>query len=172
MVSGGRDDNCVTADLSYKVDVHEFRPWIETAGEGRLFSGMCGARMWQGKDQEPKRVVLDIYEATPLHVMRFDVPANAVALRIAMNSEDNGNGQNDFDLLVYRGEPSPAAMPICSETGPGQFAFCEIKQPAVGIWSTVVKRREGANHSNPSLLNIKDRPTRWLDIVLDPSGNW
>lgn len=172
MVSGGRDDNCVTADLSYKVDVHEFRPWIETAGEGRLFSGMCGAWMWQGKDQEPKRVVLDIYEATPLHVMRFDVPANAVALRIAMNSEDNGNGQNDFDLLVYRGEPSPAAMPICSETGPGQFAFCEIKQPAVGIWSTVVKRREGANHSNPSLLNIKDRPTRWLDIVLDPSGNW
>ena len=60
-----------------------------------------------------------------------------------MNGEDDGYGKNDFDLVVYRGDPAPGAAPACKENGPGQFAFCEVKAPASGRWTIIVVRKAG-----------------------------
>jgi len=141
VVSGGLDDNCVKNDISYNVDVFQFRQWIEAQGEGRLSSAMCGRPIFDG--QEPRRLLARLGKDKPEAVAKLDVPAGVGTLRIAMNGEDDGKEKNDFDLLVFQGERVPGATPACREDGAGQFAFCEVKSPASGRWTIVVARKLG-----------------------------
>jgi Trypsin len=145
VVSGGKDGDCIKDDLSYNVDVHfdQFRDWIEQMGEGRLSSRMCGRPLWPSKDQQPRTQIVDLGANNPSQLVRIDVRTNTSALRIAMNGEDDGKSKNNFDLLVYRGKEPAEASLVCSEIGPGQFAFCEVKDPEAGTWTAALMREKG-----------------------------
>jgi hypothetical protein len=144
VVSGGRDKGCVKSDESFNVDVMSFRAWIETAGEGRLSSRMCGSASGPQVEAEARRELVRLRDGEREAAIRLDVPAGTVALRVAMNGEDDGQGKNDFDLLVYRGTQTAGASPACDDNGPGQFAFCDIARPQPGPWTIVVRRNKGS----------------------------
>lgn len=141
VVSGGRHGACVKDDESYNVDVFEFRQWIEQAGEGALSSQMCGMPIGQPGS---KREVLALSKDNPKKAVTFQIPPGIWTLRVAMNAADDGFGNNDFDLLVFRPiAPSRDAQVACKDSGPGQFGFCEIDRPEPGNWSIVVQRKKG-----------------------------
>jgi pre-peptidase len=122
------------------VDVAEFAAWIEQAGEGRLSSRQCG----RGRiNAESKSAVIYLGGSKERATLSLDVSAGTQRLRVAMNGEDDGKGSNDFNLFVYRGAQSGDAKPAGAETGPGQFAFCDIAAPSPGRWSVVVQRKQG-----------------------------
>ena len=156
VVSGGKDETCVRSDESYNVDVFQFRRWITDAGEGRLSPRMCGNPLTEPK---PKKSLLPLGDDMPEATIHIAVPPGAVALRAAMNGEDDGRGTNDFDLAVYRPGPLPATQIACEGNGPGQFAFCEISAPEPGDWSIVVRRRKGHGQVQitPTIVRA-DRP--------------
>lgn len=143
VVSGGRDRNCTENDLSYNVDVGRFRQWIETVGEGRLVSGICGNPIMPSKEFASRQTIVHLDGTNHEVIIKLEVPNNIVMLRVAMNGEDNSLGKNDFDLSVFRGERVQSAAPACDESGTGQFAFCEIERPDQGTWSIVVSRKKG-----------------------------
>jgi V8-like Glu-specific endopeptidase len=138
VVSGGTDSrHCQRRDESYNVDVAEFAAWINDAGEGRLSTQQCG------RDRAAAGSRTALLDLSKREILPLDVPAGTEKFRVAMNGEDNGTGANDFDLFVYRGAQIDGADPACAETGPGQFAFCEIATPSPGRWSVVVQRKRG-----------------------------
>jgi hypothetical protein len=143
VVSGGMDKHCVKNDLSYNVDVHEFKDWLASVGEGRLSPDMCGTALWQSEDEKPVTHFIEMRSDQKQHVIDFTVPANSTSLRVALNGEDNGKGDNDFDLLVFQGTDISSSSPACREDGSGQFAFCEIKAPESGAWTAVLQRKKG-----------------------------
>jgi V8-like Glu-specific endopeptidase len=142
VVSGGTDAaRCMKNDESYNVDVAEFAAWIEQAGEGRLSSQQCGSYRAESVSKSAK---ISITASNQQVDLPLDVPADLQRLRIAMNAEYDGRGSNDFNLLVYRGWPrANNAQPMRAETGPGQFAFCDIPLPEAGHWSVVVESKQG-----------------------------
>ena len=143
VVSGGRDGNCVKDDLSYNVDVHQFRAWIEATGEGRLGPAMCGRALSAKAEPDGRRLLARLGQDKPEVTASLTVPPGVGSLRIAMNGADDGSGANDFDLAVYKGGRTPDATPICKEDGAGQFAFCNINHPASGLWTIVASRKTG-----------------------------
>ena len=143
VVSGGTDHDCMKKDVSYNVDVFQYRDWIAAAGEGRLSSAMCGRPAWEGVAQEPNRtsVRLDanISEAT----VTIEAPEGATALRVAMNAEDANPRKNEFQFAAFSGKDSAISENVCKDNGTGQFAFCAIEKPANGIWTITVNRKKG-----------------------------
>jgi hypothetical protein len=144
VVSGGQGaSNCVKNDLSFNVDVFQYRTWINTAGAGRLSSQMCGSPLWERKEAEPQQWLFSLNNKIPEASVTLNVSEGTAALRVAMNGEDDGTGKNDFNLLVFRGARAAGSEPECHENGSGQFAFCEITHPAQGTWTIVVTRKQG-----------------------------
>jgi hypothetical protein len=131
----------VKNDVSYNVDVFQYRDWITAAGEGRLSSEMCGTPIREDGAFEPRQTVLHLDAKTPRASVTWSVPPGAAAFRVAMNGEDDGNGTNDFDLSVFQGAAPVSLKPLCSGNGPGQFAFCEIKNPEPGDYTISVTRK-------------------------------
>ena len=142
VVSGGLNGNCVKHDLSYNVDVSQYRDWIEVAGENRLASAMCGTALWS--NHEPLRKVLSLSATAPETQFAVDVPVGAAALRVSMNVEDDGNGKNEFAFAVFEGPVYPNSPDMCRQDGSGrQFASCLVDRPQPGLWTVVVTRKKG-----------------------------
>lgn len=146
VVSGGRDKGCAKDDVSYNVDVFEYREWITAAGEGRLSSRMCGDPNSGRRKAMTKRFLHRFSGAEVELVRTLDIPRGVGTLHVSMNGEDDGAGKNDFDLLVFHGDSKSGETPVCSEDGPGVFAFCEIRSPASGLWTITVRRKKGAGN--------------------------
>ena len=144
VVSGGRDKDCVKHDLSYNVDVLQYRDWIETAGEGRLSSTMCGAPLLSNAHHKPLRKVFQLSAVEPKARLTVEIPAGTAALRVGMNAEDDGTGKNEFGFAVSS-KPGAANSPDrCVEDGSGrQFAFCRVERPQPGLWTIAVTRKKG-----------------------------
>lgn len=140
VVSGGSDENCVKDDLSYNVDVFQFRSWITKVGEGRLSSRLCGREPVRRVGGASQKYIFDLDAQSSEHTVGIDVPSETGTLRISMNGEQKGN--NDFDLYVYSGN-SVSGPAACEESATGQIAFCEFDRPTVGSWRAVVKRKHG-----------------------------
>lgn len=139
VVSGGLDRDCVKGDHSYNTDVFRWRDWLATVGQGRLSGQTCGAT---SIDLPPnlRSALVSLSPEKPEANLELDVAAGTTLLRVAMNGEDNGKGANDFDLLLF----GPDAQPVCTQDGAGQFAFCEVPQPASGRWSISLRQKKGA----------------------------
>lgn len=142
VVSGGTDNNCMKDDLAYNSDVFQYRDWIETAGEGRLSSAMCGAPLWKDEAQQPEHTILRLDAGKPEATLSFEVLPGAGALRISMNGEDDGSWKSEFAFVVNRGAATGEDM--CKGTGSGrQFAFCAVEKPEPGTWIIRVMRKKG-----------------------------
>lgn len=140
VVSGGKDKNCVKDDLSYNVDTHAFKDWIIKVGEARLSSRMCGTTT-----RVTNRIaqVLELGPDQQQHMVSFVVSPNSEMLRVTLNGQDSW-GKNNFDLHLFQGDgPIPNSF-SCSADGTGQFGVCEIGGPQPGIWSALIKRKQGA----------------------------
>ena len=143
VVSGGTDMDCMKNDLSYNVDVTEYRDWIQSAGEGRLSSAMCGRSLWEAKAREPVRTTLTLDANKPEASFAIVAPADATALRVAMNVEDDNPAKNAFQFAAFKGENPARSENACKDSGSGQFAFCAVDQPASGTWTITVTRKKG-----------------------------
>jgi hypothetical protein len=143
VVSGGTDANCMKNDLSYNVDVFQYRDWIKAAGEGDLSSAMCGQPILNGTSRKPVRQTVRLDAKTPEARIPVEVPDGATALRIAMNAEDDGAGTNQFQFAAFSGKAPAASQNVCKDSGGDQFAFCAINKPAAGAWTIVVTRKTG-----------------------------
>ena len=146
VVSGGRAANCSTNDVSYNVDVFQFREWIEKAGEGRLTSRMCGSPNSERRDADAIKLLIKFDHTHDEWAQAIEVPAGIQTLFVSMNADDNGKGRNDFDLALFHGDPQAGSTPVCSEDGSGVFAVCSIAVPASGLWTIVVRRKKGAGN--------------------------
>jgi V8-like Glu-specific endopeptidase len=143
VVSGGTDGNCLKNDLSYNVDVLQYRDWIAEAGEGRLSSAMCGRPLWNDKANEPKRQIFRLDANRPVASFTIEAPEGAAALHVAMNGEDNGFRKNEFQFSVFGGQGATNSADACKGTGSGQFASCTIDNPKSGVWTIAVSRKKG-----------------------------
>lgn len=139
VVTGGTDANCMNNDLSYNVDVLQYREWIQTAGEGRLSANMCGRPAQDGAHQ-PVRQVFHLDAGKAKASFTLGVPEGSPALRVAMNGEDNGFGRNEYRLAVFNSEQTADA---CDGKGNGIFAFCAVDKPKPGAWTVTVTRVKG-----------------------------
>lgn len=154
IVSGGMDDDCMKNDLSYNVDTFRYRDWIEAAGEGRLQPGMCGRPLWDSAATEPVRNRFRLGTATPEVRFTVEAPAGASALRVAMNAEDNGSGENEFQISVFKGQALADSGDACTGHGSGRFAFCEIERPEPGVWTISLTRKKGEGEAQVTTLLV------------------
>ncbi len=143
VVSGGTDPDCMKNDLSYNVDVAQYRDWIQAAGEGRLSSAMCGRSLWEERAREPVRTTLALDANKPEGNFIIEAPAGMTALRVAMNAEDNGAGKNQFQFAAFSSKTPASSENACKGNGSGQFAFCAIEKPDSGSWTITVSRKKG-----------------------------
>jgi hypothetical protein len=143
IVSGGEDTDCLKNDLSYNVDVLQYRDWIKGAGEGRLSSAMCGSPLWDGTSRAPVLKTLSLGQSNPEASFTIDAPEGVTALRVAMNAEDNGARKNQFQFAAFASKDAGGAENVCKDSGTGQFAFCAIDNPRSGPWTISLKRTKG-----------------------------
>jgi V8-like Glu-specific endopeptidase len=158
IVSGGRDkERCMRNDLSFNVDVFQYRDWIEAAGEGRLQPGMCGHPLWYGTASEPVRKTFRLGTETPKVRFAVEAPAGATALRVAMNAEDNGSGKNEFQISVFKGQALANSNDECTGNGSGRFAFCEIRRPQPGLWTIALSTKKGEGETQVTVLFVSPK---------------
>ena len=143
VVSGGTDVDCMKKDVSYNVDVLQYRDWIAAAGEGRLSSAMCGRPLWESKSGEPVRTTVRLDANNPEAGITIEAPAGATALRVAMNAEDANPRKNQFQFAAFSSKGAANPENACTDNGTGQFAFCAIEKPENGIWTIAVSRKKG-----------------------------
>jgi V8-like Glu-specific endopeptidase len=143
VVSGGTDHDCMKNDLSYNVDVVQYRDWIAAAGEGRLSSAMCGRPLWEGRSGEPVRTTIRLDSNTPEASVTIEAPEGATALRVAMNAEDANPRKNQFQFAAFSSKKPAGSENACKDNGTGQFAFCAIEKPENGTWIIAVSRKKG-----------------------------
>jgi hypothetical protein len=154
VVSGGTDTDCMKNDLSYNVDVTEYRDWIQSAGEGRLSSAMCGRSLWEDKAREPVRTTLTFDANKPEASFAIVAPAGATELRVAMNVEDDNPAKNAFQFAAFKGENPAGSENACKDSGSGQFAFCAVDSPASGTWTISVTRKKGQGQAQITTLFV------------------
>ena len=159
IVSGGTDANCTKNDLSYNLDVFQYRDWIKEAGEGRLSSAMCGRPLFEDKASEPVRTTLTLDAKKPEATVTIEAPAGVGSLRIAMNAENDASGKNQFQFSAFGGQGPAAVENACKDSGTGQFAFCAIDKPANGTWTIAVSRKKGQGQVQITTLFVgRDGP--------------
>jgi V8-like Glu-specific endopeptidase len=156
----GIQHNCLEGDHSYDTDVFAHLVWIEGAAEGHLTEHACGTMEPLDVDRHVLADLALLSERTPEKTYDIDVAPNLLSLRVAMNGEDDGSGKNDFDLFVIRGAQADLSKAVCSEAGPGQFAFCEIARPEPGPWTIVVRRKKGEGFAQVTVTQVLGRATQ------------
>jgi len=140
VTSGGKaSSECLQGDHSYDVDVVQFAPWIAQKAATDLGQTANGLPLYGSAKVQvlSSDGMLDTANASRTHLV--SVPANTKLIRVAMNAEDDG--QDDFDLTVSE---TGASGRTCTRTGTGQYAFCELPNPAAGDASVQVSRKAGA----------------------------
>jgi hypothetical protein len=152
--------NCLEGDHSYDTDVFAHLTWIERVGEGRLTDNACGTMEHLDVDRHVLADLALLSETLPEKTYTIDVASDLLSLRVSMNGEDDGSGKNDFDLYVVPGAQPNINKAVCSETGPGQFAFCEIARPKPGSWTIFVQRKKGEGLAQVTVTKVFGRGTQ------------
>lgn len=142
VTSGGEQGDCLLGDHSYDADVYHYSKWIaETAGlprEPQAFGDSPVVVI----ERDVVGETAGLSEQRPEVAFSFEVRNDIERLMVAMNGDDNGKGQNDFDLYVIQGNAGIDSA-TCKEDERGQFAFCSIDKPVAGQWKAVVRRKHG-----------------------------
>jgi Trypsin/Tetratricopeptide repeat len=166
-VAGLRGD-CLEGDRSYDTDVFSYAQWVNQVGEGRLSAKACGPLgPLKLDDVEPTSITLS--ESQPRFSVQFVVPPDLTGIRVAMNGEDDGNHDSDFDLYVIPGaDGDTASKAACTQEGSGQFAFCDIQNPTAGTWTALVRRKKGEGHAQLTITRM--RPSADKLVVAAAAG--
>lgn len=154
LTSGGVKADCLKGDHSFDTDVFAYHEWIV---EPKAAPASCGSAIGLGArniDHHVKGETTLLNDAEPLASYKLDVPAGLAALRVAMNGEDDGKGNNDFDLYVIRGTSTETEKAVCTEDGRGQFGFCEVTNPEAGPWTAVVRRKKGTGLAQVTITEV------------------
>ncbi len=142
VTSGGLQKDCLVGDHSFDVNVFHYVDWLRQSGVSTTRETQCGSGQVINE-----RAILGQTErlssSKPSVSYRLDVSEVTEQLHIAMNGDDNGQGQNDFDLYLIFGDEPLIEHAVCKEDGSGQFAFCEVQNPQPGPWTILVKRKFG-----------------------------
>jgi hypothetical protein len=156
VVSGGIDSNCVKADHSYNTDVFKWRDWLTSEGVYDPSPKICKSKIEIDRPSNVRSAVAKLSAARPEAHYEVSIGDGLASLRVAMNGDDDGHSSNDFDLRVY----SPDSIsPECSQDAPGQFAYCEVRRPAAGLWKISVTRKVGEGTAQVTVTAVpKDRP--------------
>ena len=138
--SGSSNTTCLPPTNGFDDNVFNDRAWIQTQAGSDLGNTRCGdiaqvetadAAIFTASDQ--------LSSTTPARSHEIDVPIDATLLRVALNGDDHGD--NNFDLYVQ--SPTTADAYACNSTRNSQYEFCEIQNPAAGIWTVTVARTAG-----------------------------
>jgi hypothetical protein len=156
----GLNDNCLEGDHSYDTDVFAHLGWIEDVGERHLTENACGTVEQLDVDRHVLADLVLLSEGLPEKTYTIDVASGLLSLRVSMNGEDDDRGNNDFDLFVIRGDQPDTKKAVCSEVGPGQFAFCEIARPEPGSWTILIRRKKGQGLAQVTVTNVVGRATQ------------
>jgi hypothetical protein len=140
--SGGFSPNCLPKDHSYDTNVAVYRDWIASAAAGDLATSACGGIP---PVDTPGTIATGFTDglgpARPFALESVGVAPGTAELRVALAGIESP--LTDFDLYV-RGGAAPAADAVdCVATGPGQYGFCRITNPAAGSWFLRVERVRG-----------------------------
>jgi hypothetical protein len=157
IVSGGMDRDCMKSDLSFNLDVFKYGDWIEAAGEGRLQAGICGTPLWNDASTEPLRNKFRLGRETPEVRFTVEAPEGAAAFRVAMNAEDDGSGENEFQLAVFKGQVLANSSDECKGNASGRFAFCEVRHPEPGSWTIALIRKSGEGELQVTTLFVRQK---------------
>lgn len=160
VVSGGRDIDCVKGDRSYNTDVFQWREWIAKEIDTASYLSVCGGGPAVDGPENIRNKLVTISSAQPEAVYEISVPEGTASLRVAMNGEDSGKHANDFDLLLFKGAKGSTDKAACTRAGTGQFAYCEIPNPASGQWTVAVRQKKGEGYAQitATLLRGKSNP--------------
>jgi hypothetical protein len=140
VTSGGEADDCLIGDQSYDADVVEYSKWISE--KAQLDSKPAGPAPALVTERDVEGDVTKLNEVRTEVAYPFEVRSRISTLMVAMNGDDNGKGRNNFDLYVSRVNAGGDEV-VCTEEGPGQFAFCRFENPQPGAWKVIVKRKKG-----------------------------
>ena len=142
VTSGGNADNCSPSDNSFDANVFFYRSWIQAQGGTDLNNTTCGSQTQVGDTATTAFAFSgQITTAAPMATHSFQVPPATAVLQVTMNAIDNGS---DFDLFVKAGIPPTLSSYDCRQNGPGQFASCTFRSPAVGTWYALVVQSVGS----------------------------
>jgi hypothetical protein len=144
VTSGGTNEFCLSDDLSYDASVFKYWQFIKKAAKLSNTLPRCGPLPPVGTPYKTvvKAASGELGEDAQKATFELFLPPSTAKLRIALNGIDNGI--NNFDLYVRQGGQACADKNDCADTGPGQFAFCEINAPSQGVWNITVHRKKGS----------------------------
>lgn len=142
VTSGGEAEDCLLGDQSYDADVVAYADWIAEKAQLGTEPTPVGPAPVIDTERDVEGATGRLTETRPEIAYPFEVREHIATLMVAMNGDDNGRGRNDFDLQLIQGGAGGDKV-VCTEDGPGQFAFCNIENPGQGNWTAVVKRKKG-----------------------------
>jgi hypothetical protein len=68
----------------------------------------------------------------------FPVPAGTTLLRVAFNGVASSSNAVDTNYYLRASAPATLNDYDCAATGPGTIGFCEVENPTVGTWHTLI----------------------------------
>jgi hypothetical protein len=140
--SGGFSTTCLPSDHSYDANVTVYRDWIAASAAGDVGSSPCGDGPAVG---QPGAIATgfagDVSAARPFATHSVGVALGTRELRVGLNATERPG--RDFDLYVRAGAAPTLEQWDCRATGPSQYGFCRIADPAPGSWHLRVERTAG-----------------------------
>jgi hypothetical protein len=132
VTSGGALAGCQIDGFSFDTDVFVYRDFLRQQAGVDLSSATCGDGAQVG---DPTVDTLSFGGTAALSSQRsFQVPPGTKLLRVGLN----GGGAGDADLYLAPGAPPTGATAVCISAFVGSFEYCEVPDPAPGLWYALV----------------------------------
>jgi hypothetical protein len=149
VTSGGESASCQAPDLAFDTSVLAEAAWINGQLAAAASSMPCGDLPLVGDTSTSVRASAgQLGTAQPEARWDISVPAGTSTLRVALNGVPwSGAGEqvvNNFDLYVRAGGAPTTSHYDCRDDHPTPFGFCELRAPAAGSWSVLVKQVHGS----------------------------
>lgn len=143
ITSGGVLDSCLTGDVGYDTDVHNYRVYIQNQGGADLANTTCGSGPQVGdSDVSVDAFSGSLNSGTPQATHSLNVEPGTSELRVALNAIDSSS--TDFDLYVKHGSEPSTIDYDCRRHGSNQYGVCSFTDPAAGAWFAKVVRFSGS----------------------------
>ena len=158
VTSGGIDSTCATLDRAFDASVFQNREWIKAESEISTEPAQCGslAPLAEGDEHRYHGFTGQINAQVPQHVFRISLQ-NVTRLRVGANlAPPIGTSDQDFlkkpELYIIQGQSRNLSEAICKHTPNDQAVFCELKAPATGVYTIILRRGDVAGTADFQLV--------------------